>query len=157
GPPTGPGGGIPVVVPLGPTGDFQVTLQGAMDGDLVRNAAVSLYRVRASDPFRRGVLVERKTPTLIDWKTNNGQNWRATFPVAIEGLYDTDYYFYAVVDDGFNVPVQSGNTATFRPDFAVEGQVANQNGDPEGGWAVFLDYNRNGKQDPNEPGTQTNA
>jgi hypothetical protein len=157
GPPTGQGGGIPVVVPLGPTGDFPMTLQGAMDGDLIPQASVSLYRVLASDPFRRGVLVDRLTPTQIDPKTHNGQNWQATFTVAIEGLYDTDYYFYAVVDDGFNVPVKSGNSATFRPVFAVEGRVANQNGDPEGGWAVFLDYNRDGKQDPNEPGTQTNA
>src|SRR5262249_61228172 len=81
----------------------------------------------------------------------------ATFPVTIEGLYDTDYYLYAVVDDGFNVPVPSGNSAMFRPKFAVQGRVANQNGDPEGGWAVFLDYNRNGVQDRNEPGTHTNA
>src|SRR5262249_58574503 len=45
----------------------------------------------------------------------------------------------------------------FTPDFAVAGQVANQNGDPEGGWAVFLDYNDNHIQDSTEPGTQTNA
>src|SRR5262249_49193574 len=113
GPPKGPGGGIPVVVPLAPTGDFPLTLQGAMDDDLIPNAAVSLYRVQASDPFRRGVLVDRETPTRLDPKTPDGQNWQATFTVDIEGLNDTDYYFYAIIDDGFNVPVQSGNTATF--------------------------------------------
>ena len=103
------------------------------------------------------MLVGKVTPTAIDPTKNNGQNWQATFTVPIEGLYDTDYYLYAVVNDGFNVPVQSGDSAPFTPDFAVQGQVANQNGDPEGGWEVFLDYNRNGVQDPNEPGTQTNA
>jgi hypothetical protein len=35
--------------------------------------------------------------------------------------------------------------------------VTNQNGDPEGGWTVFLDYNNNGVQDANEPITTTNS
>src|SRR5262249_24978470 len=64
---------------------------------------------------------------------------------------------YAVIDDGFNAPVASADSVPFTPNFAVQGQVANQNNHPEGGWAVFLDYNNNNIQDANEPGTKTNS
>jgi hypothetical protein len=154
-----PGATAPFVwnMPANPPGDFPVTLQGGMDETLVAQATVSLYRVKVSDPFRRGVLLGKVTPTALDPSKNNGQTWQATFTVPIEGLFETQYVLYAVVNDGFNAPVQSGDSAAFTLDFAVAGQVTNQNGDPLGGWEVFLDYNPNGVRDPNEPVTHTNA
>src|SRR5262249_8619008 len=86
-----------------------------------------------------------------------GVNWQASINVPIDGLTPGQYVLYAVVNDGFNAPVVSANSVPFTPNFAVQGQVANQNNDPEGGWSVFLDYNNNGVQDPNEPGTKTDA
>src|SRR5262249_3727246 len=130
-----PAAKVPTVpqTPPHPTGDFPVTLQGAMDEGLISKATVALYRLKVADPFHRGVLVGKVTPTAIDPKTHDGHNWTADFTVPVEGLFQTPYVLYAVVDDGFNAPVQSGDSAAFTPDFAVAGLVANQHGDPEGG------------------------
>ncbi len=84
-------------------------------------------------------------------------NWQATFNVPINGLNPGQYVLYSVINDGFNSPVASPNSVAFSPNFAVEGQITNQNNEAQGGWAVFLDYNNNGVQDPGEPSTTTNS
>ena len=48
-------------------------------------------------------------------------------------------------------------SAPVTPTFAVQGTVANQAGDPEAGWTVFLDYDGDGQYDTSEPLTTTNA
>jgi hypothetical protein len=112
---------------------------------------VSLYRVLASDPQQRPVLIGTVTPT----SPNDDGNWQATIPVPIQGLYPLPYTVYAVVNDGYNAPVRTANSAQFTPAFAVSGSVYNQNHDALTGWSVFLDYNQDGIWEPNEPITQT--
>src|SRR5262245_19909501 len=86
-----------------------------------------------------------------------GTNWQATVNVAIDGLFPVPYRLYAKVDDGTNAPTKSALSATFTPVFAVQGSIANQNGDALGGWYVYLDYNQDGIHEPNEPITQTDS
>jgi hypothetical protein len=113
---------------------------------------LSLYRVLANDPQQQAVLIGTATPTLFN---GDGVNWQATVNVPIDALYPLPYTVYAVVNDGHNAPVKTAASAPFTPAFAVEGNVANQNGDALPGWSVFLDYNQDGIHEANEPIFQT--
>jgi hypothetical protein len=141
------------VVPQTPGGTFPVTLQGTIDESfLTSGKEVSLYRVLVQDPQQRAVLIGTSQLTQV---SGNGVNWQATVNVPVEGLYPLPYTVYAVVNDGFNVPVKTANSAPFTPAFAVIGSVSNQAHDAETGWSVFLDYNGDGIREPNEPIYQT--
>jgi hypothetical protein len=139
-----------LIVPPTPGGTFPVVLQGTIDDGFLTSgqAQVSLYRVLAGDPQQKGVLLGTLPLTRI---SGNGVNWQATVNVPIEGLYPLPYTVYAVVNDGFNVPVKTANSSPFTPEFAVIGSVSNQNHDAKTGWSVFLDYNRDGQRQNNEP------
>ena len=155
--PTGATGPVPPTVPAGsPTAAFPVTVSGNMDEGFYNQAQVTLYQVRQADPFRRGVPVGKLPVTPIT-PAANGVNWTATFTVPIEGLYSEGYVYYAVVNDGSNPPIQSAVSAPVTPAFAIQGKVANQNGDPEAGWTVFLDLGGDGNLDASDPVTVTNA
>jgi hypothetical protein len=107
--------------------------------------------------FRNGS-VNTALVSGIEVFTAAAENWTATFTAPIDGLYPEPYVYYAVVDDGSNPPVQSVPSAPVTPAFAVQGTVANQNGDPAAGWTAYLDYNGNGQYDStSEPLTTTNA
>ncbi|MBX9623119.1 MAG: FG-GAP-like repeat-containing protein, partial [Gemmataceae bacterium] len=107
--------------------------------------------------FRNGSLQTAIVSGIEVFTGPAGVNWTATFNAPVEGLYPEPYVYYAVVDDGSNPPVQSALSAPVTPAFAVQGTVKNQNGDPEAGWSVYLDYNGNNQYDPSEPLTTTNA
>jgi hypothetical protein len=141
-------------VPKTPGATFPVTLHGTMDEAFIGQpkTTVSLYRVLASDPQQRPVLIGTATPEQI---SGDGLNWQATVNVPIDSLYPLPYTVYAVVSDGYNAPVKTGNSAPFTPEFAVGGYVFNQNQDALPGWSVFLDYNRDGMREANEPIFQT--
>src|SRR5262249_6033219 len=141
-------------VPATPAGTFPVVLQGTMDEGVLTSGKGqgSLYRVRADDPDQKAVLIGTATPAPI---SGDGVNWQATIDVPIDGLFPLEYKVYAVVKDGLNVPVKTALSAPFTPAFAVQGGVANQLNDALTGWSVYLDYNRNGVHDANEPITQT--
>ena len=171
----------PVVPASPPAAAFPVTVGGTIDTADAANAVVTLYQVRTDDPFRRALPVAQVTgvtspgdgtwtatftvpvePTTITVTGPGGQ----TRTVAVPGLYPgAGYVYYAVLADGgyaaytsgvpTNPPIQSGVSNPVTPVFAVGGRVVNQNTDPQGGWAVYLDYNNNGQQDPTEPGTVT--
>jgi hypothetical protein len=141
-------------VPKTPGGMFPVVLQGTMDEAFVGKpqTTVSLYRVLVNDPQQQAVLIGTATPEQI---SGNGVNWQATIDVPIDSLYPLQYTLYAVVNDGYNAPVKTADSAPFTPAFAVEGNVSNQNGDALPGWSVFLDYNQDGIHEANEPIYQT--
>jgi hypothetical protein len=144
---------VPVVPPT-PSGTFPVTLQGTIDEGFLTSgkATVSVFRVLVQDPQQRAVLLGTSPLTKF---SGNGLNWQATVNVPIEGLYPLPYTVYAVVNDGFNVPVKTANSAPFTPMFAVIGSVSNQAHDAKTGWWVWLDYNRDSRRQANEPIYQT--
>jgi hypothetical protein len=143
-------------VPPAPGGTFPVVLQGSMDEGFLGQpkTTVELYRVLANDPPQRAVLIGTAAPQQV---SGDGINWQATVNVPVSGLYPLPYTVYAVVNDGFNAPVKTASSPAFLPAFAVEGNVANQNGDALPGWQVFLDYNRDGIHEANEPIFQTRS
>ncbi|MFO0847306.1 MAG: malectin domain-containing carbohydrate-binding protein [Gemmataceae bacterium] len=142
------GGKAPVLppVPTGPADTFPVTLTGNADEAYLDQTTVSIYRISSVDPFRRPVLVGKVNATQT-----GGSGWKASVPVPVDGLAAIPYTLVAVVNDGQNPPVASAESAPFTPKFAVRGTVLDQNGKPVIGEPVFLDYNRNGQQDDNEP------
>ena len=115
---------------------------------------MSLYRVLVNNPQQRAVLIGTAAPTQI---SGDGVNWQATVNVPIGGLYPLSYTIYAVINDGYNASVRTASSAPFTPAFAVQGSVANQNHDALPGWSVWLDYNRDGIREPNEPIFQTSS
>jgi hypothetical protein len=145
---------VPVVTQTS-SDTYSVTLQGTADDAFLQpgsKAQVSLYRVLVQDPQQRAVLIGTKPLTQVQ---GNGVNWQAKVDVPVDGLYPLPYTVYAVVSDGFNVPVKSVNSTPFTPLFAVIGSVSNQNDDAKTGWSVWLDYNQDNKRQDNEPIYQT--
>jgi hypothetical protein len=140
------------VVPPSPSSGATVTVTASADSALLAQAAgsVSFYRYLDSDPQKRAVLIGQAP------LTGQGTQWTATLPLDLTKTFPTGYHIYAVVNDGFNAPVQSADSAAFTPRFAVYGSVSNQADEPQTGWEVFLDYNNNGTRDPGEPATTTN-
>jgi hypothetical protein len=143
-------------VPPTPGDTFPVVLQGTIDEGFLGQprTTVLLYRVLANDPRQQAVLIGTAAPALI---SGDSVNWQATVNVPIGGLYPLSYTVYAVVNDGFNAPVRTASSAPFIPTFAVQGSVSNQNFAVLPGWSVFLDYNRDGIREPNEPLLTTNS
>ena len=130
-----------------------MVFDGNMDNALISEAVVNVYVVRMDDPSQLPIQVGSVTPTAA---TGGGVDWKASVNVPISGLYPLDYKLYATVNDGFNSPVQSASSTVFTPDFAVHGDVANQNGDALAGWTVYLDYNGTGVPAANDPSVITN-
>ncbi len=141
------------IVPAGPSAAFPVLLDGNMDNALISDAVVNVYVVRMDDPSQLPIEVGSVTPTAA---TGGGVDWNASVNVPISGLYPLEYKLYATVNDGFNSPVQSASSTVFTPDFAIHGDVANQNGDALAGWTVYLDYNGTGVPAANDPSVITN-
>ena len=143
-----------IAVPPAPDETFTVTLTGNMDKGLVAASQVNVYRVLVADPLHIPVLVGTAVPGP---STTPGTNWQVTVKVPIAGLFPVPYELYATVDDQTNTPTQSPLSAVFTPEYAVQGEIANQNHDGLGGWSIYLDYNQDGKIEPNEPVIQTNS
>ncbi len=141
-------------VPATPNAVFPVQLAGNMDEGLIPGAMVNVYLVRVNDPLQLAINVASVTPTTA---TGGGVNWQATANVPINGLYPLEYKLYATVDDSVNAPAKSMVSTNFTPAFAVEGSVANQNHDSITGWTLYLDYNRDGQREPNEPSAITSS
>jgi hypothetical protein len=146
-------------LPTAPTNAFTVSVAGNADEQYLQKGQVyvSLYRISSDDPYRRPVFIQKVLAKQTD---PNGVTaplsaYTAGFVVPIDGLDASAYTLIAVVDDGTNPPVATDPSPAFTPVFAVRGTVANQNGTPITGLPVFLDYNRNGIQDANEPSTTT--
>jgi hypothetical protein len=157
-------------VPAKPSASFPLVVTGNMDTYFIPNAQVSLYRVLAADPTHQGTLIGT-APVMLDGTDGNTANWKAKFNVPLDGLFPTDYYLYAVVDEQGNstpdytdpnqralrrTPVQSANSTVFEPEYAVHGNISNQNNHPLSNWPVFLDLNQDGILEPWEPVTVTN-
>jgi hypothetical protein len=150
----------PLTVPAKPQSTFPVTLTGRTDPAFVDQSEASIYLVLADDPAQTGRLVGKSKITLQPGTTT----WTADIDVPLEGLYPTQYSLYAVLhqtpaansSDYKPSVVRSANSSNFEPVFAITGSVANQNSHPQSGWTVFVDLNRNGVHEPNEPQRQTN-
>lgn len=153
-------------VPANPKTTIPLTLSGRIDPAFVNQSHVSVFVTdvpsNPSDPSPPGRLVGTSNITLQSDKTT----WKVNVNVPIDGLFPTNYYLYAILDQqplstgnvGNYQPtvVRSTNTAVFEPQFAIHGSVANQNSHALLGWTVFLDLNRNGVHDQGEPEKQTN-
>ncbi|WP_148598180.1 SdrD B-like domain-containing protein [Aquisphaera giovannonii] len=148
------------------TGSVPVTMPVQVASTLASNATVNLYiapydaALGTAQAFN-GTLVAQGVP--LSGATDNGNamtGYTATSTVDLSGLLPTQYYFYAVVNDGTNAPVTSSLTGTdqvmeYEP--VVSGTVANQDGTALSGWTVFVDLNGNGILEANDPSTTTNA
>ena len=124
-------------------------LFGAFDND--SNAHVSLYY----DDDNQGLDGQLIVQGLPENDGPDGYLWDAT------GVDDGEYYIYAVIDDGLNLPQHAYSTASVQhANTGIQGKVFrdyNANGVWDSdepavvGHGVYLDLNNDGDHDANEP------
>ena len=140
------------IVPSVPLTGAAVLLGGRIDSDQLASGFVSLYLVQDADPTQTGILIGKSSLTSAG---GSATTWTASIPLDLRNTFPVGYHLTAIVDDGASAPVRSALSRSFEPIVAVAGSVSNQLGQPLGGWTVFLDYNSNGTQDPDEPDSLT--
>lgn len=138
-------------------GVVPVTLSGNVDEGFKNNTRVTLY-VDNDGAGYDGVPVRGATNLPV---TTDGQgNWTALVGWNLSGLLPTEYYVYAVVNDGSNTPVFSAYSSprlANPPMYGTVTDVGDGRHDALAGLLVYLDLNHNGQYDQGEPQSITNS
>src|SRR5262249_39844114 len=144
------------------TGTLPISIDVQVASTLQNDASVDVYvglydsSAGVNQTFN-GTLIAKDVP-LTNGSTNSESQTSFTVSTTLDlsQLLPTQYYLYAVANDGTNSPVTSDLTGTEGTDQVVEndpvvtGTVSNQDNEALSGWTVFVDANCDGIMEADE-------